>query len=223
MLDLRDIRALTFDCYGTLIDWLGGVRKAVAAMPSLAGCDLQQLIADRGKAELELEAGAYRPYSEVLIASLGQAARAQGLEPSLEELRVLPASMPGWLPFDESVLQLKRLSARYTLAILSNVETSTLEASVKALEAPFGALITAEQLRSYKPAHAHFVEAPRRLGLQQSQILHVAQSLVHDIVPATALGYQCVWVNRLGEPLPADVAPTAVVSNLSELGDLVLT
>lgn len=222
MLDPSDIRALTFDCYGTLIDWLGGVGNAVAAMPTLASCDLRQLIQDRGQAELEIEAGEYRPYSEVLIASLAMAARAQGVEPEYEELQLLPASMPKWLPFDESVEQLARLSERYTLAILSNVETAVLEASVQALKAPFGALITAEQLRSYKPAHAHFIEAPRRLGLEQREILHVAQSLVHDIVPAGALGYQTVWVNRLGEALPADVRPSAVVTNLRELGDLLL-
>jgi 2-haloalkanoic acid dehalogenase type II len=217
--ELGRISCLTFDCYGTLIDWLGGLRAAAAQAESLAGLDLERLIEDRGRVELDLLAGPYRPYREIVTESVARAARLQGREVALEDARAIAASQASWPPFDESRAVLNRLAARFRLAILSNVETRVLERSVGLLDAPFAVLVTAEMLRSYKPAPAHFEVAPERLGVAPDAILHVAQSLVHDVRPALALGRRVAWVNRLGEPLPEGVEPQLVVPHLADLAD----
>ena len=214
---LERIEALTFDCYGTLIDWLSGLRSAIAAMPSLAGCDVEQLLLDREADELDTEIGPYRPYREVLAISMARAARRQRCEPTEAELHQYAESMGAWPMFDETHEALIRLKERYRLAILSNVDTDVLDRTVTALDVPFDALITAEQLHSYKPAHAHFEVALERLELDRTQVLHVAQSLRHDIRPATTLGWNCAWVNRLDEWKPDDVHPAFVTANLREL------
>ncbi len=214
---LERIEALTFDCYGTLIDWLAGLRSAIAAMPSLAGCDVEQLLADRETDELDTEIGPYRPYREVLAISMARAARRQRREPTEVELHEFVEGVGTWPMFDETHEILIRLKERYRLAILSNIDTDILERTVAMLDVPFDELITAEQLHSYKPAHAHFEAALERLDLKRNQILHVAQSLRHDIRPATTLGWNCAWVNRLDEWKPDDVHPTFVTANLREL------
>ena len=211
------IQALTFDCYGTLIDWLAGMRSAIAAMPSLASCDLELLLKDREQDELDTEIGPYRLYREVLAISMARAARRQRLEPTEDELRNFADSVGIWPVFAETHDALLRLKERYRLAILSNVDTDVLQQSVALLDVPIDELVTAEQVRSYKPAYAHFEEALLRLNLPRSQVLHVAQSHRHDIEPATKLGWNVAWVNRLGERLPDGSRPNVVTSNLTEL------
>jgi 2-haloalkanoic acid dehalogenase type II len=215
--DPGGIYALTFDCYGTLIDWQGGVTAACARTPILQGCDLAQLVRDRELVEREIQSGPYRRYDEVLEESLVLAALKQGRGVSAAEARAFVETMPAWPPFEESRAVLKRLAARYQLAILSNVETRVLEASVRALGAPIEDLITAEMLSSYKPKHAHFHAALARLGLEKERILHVACSLYHDVRPALELGWFTAWVNREREPLPPDLRPAWVVPDLSTL------
>ena len=226
-LDPGSIDALTFDCYGTLIDWYGGIRGAVAEMPSLAGLDqraLERLLADRERSEAELEAESYLPYDEVLRQSMLAAAREQRREPSDAELDGFAASIARWPAHPDSPGALARLAGRYRLAILSNILTATLEQSVKLLGVEFEALVTAEELRSYKPATPHFTEGLRRLDLSSDRVLHVAASLYHDVRPARELGWRVVWVDRLGEGLPSDLTgdagPTAVVPDVAALADL---
>ena len=117
---------------------------------------------------------------------------------------------------------LRRLAVSYTLAILSNVETKVLQTSVKHIGAPFVALITAEDLHSYKPAAAHWEAALKRLHLPKENVLHVAGSLTHDIRPARALGFTTAWINRRGEPIPDDVDPSSVFADLVELTEALL-
>jgi len=126
-LDLRAIEALTFDCYGTLIDWLTGIRTALHGLPGLAGADLDRLLVDREDLELQILSGPYRRYREVLAISLDRAAREQGIELTESELASLFDGMGAWPPFQESRSALERLAARYRLAILSNVESAVLE------------------------------------------------------------------------------------------------
>jgi 2-haloacid dehalogenase len=215
--DPERIQALTFDCYGTLIDWLGGMRSAIAATPSLDGCDLDLLLMDREQDELDTEIGPYRLYREVLAISLARAARRQRLEPTEEELSKFADSVGDWPMFAETHEALIRLKERYRLAILSNIDTDILKRTVATFDVPIDELVTAEQLRSYKPAYAHFNEALTRLDLPKAQVLHVAQSVRHDIAPATKLGWNVAWVNRLGERLPDGIRPNVVTSNLNEL------
>jgi len=217
--DPRSIYALTFDCYGTLIDWKSGVRSACTRIVSLSGCDAERLIRDRELVEREIQLGEYMPYSRVLAASLVRAARMQDRDVSADEARAFAATMPDWPPFPESASALRRLASRYQLAILSNVEADVLKASVRALAAPFEDSITAEMLASYKPRRAHFDAALERLGLERSRILHVACSLYHDIEPASRLGWFTAWVNREHDALPAGLAPSWIVPDLASLAD----
>ena len=214
--DPDEIYALTFDCYGTLIDWQSGVRAAAEQAASLHGADLARLVRDRERIERQLQRGPYRRYGEVLAESLILAAREQERVVPSAEARAFADTMSSWPPFAESAPVLRRLAEKYQLAILSNVETRVLEASVRALEAPFEELITPEMLSSYKPERAHFDAALARLGLPKERMLHVACSLYHDIRPASALGWWTAWVNRESEVAPG-VAPSWIVPDLASL------
>lgn len=211
------VEALTFDCYGTLIDWDNGVRRALANLPGLQGCDHERLIADRSAADKRLTKRGYMPYDKVLRESLREAAEVQDAGVTNEEAREFSLSMSHWPPFADAPDALQRLARRYRLAILSNVRSAVLERSIAALRAPFEACITAEELHSYKPRRDHFDEALRRLRVPKEQILHVACSQYHDLAPAELLGWKAVWVNRAGDPPCPGLAPTAVVRDLDEL------
>jgi 2-haloacid dehalogenase len=181
--------------------------------------DVGRLLADRESEELELEAGPYRPYRDVLAISLARAARRQEREPAEEELTSLVESMGTWPPFAETHEALLRLRERFRLAILSNVDTATLESTVSLLDVPFDVLVTSEELKSFKPATGHFEEALVRLELEKGEVLHVAQSLRHDVRTSCALGWGTAWVNRLGESLPMDLKPDLVATDLTSLCD----
>jgi 2-haloacid dehalogenase len=210
-------RALTFDCYGTLVDWDRGIGDALRALASLSGADLERLTRDREREELALLAGPFQLYGAILAESLRRAAAQQGCEVSGDEARRFAATMGDWPPFSDTVRALERLRKRFALAILSNVETATLRRSVSRLGVGFDALVTAEELRSYKPARAHFDEALRRLALPQDDVLHVAGSLAHDVLPARALGWDVVWIDRRGEPRPPGVPAERCLRSLDEL------
>jgi 2-haloalkanoic acid dehalogenase type II len=215
--DTTAIRALSFDCYGTLIDWDGGIRAALRELESLQGCDLERLVREREQAELPLIAGAFRPYSEILRLSLESAATAQGRTLAPGEAATFVATMPRWPAFPDSGRSLRRLATRFMLVILSNVETSVLQASVRLLGAPFVLLLTAEELKSYKPAPKHWEECLRRRNLKREAVLHVAGSVQHDIRPARALGFDCAWINRRGEPAPVELDPARIFPDLASL------
>ena len=175
----------------------------------------------RELAEREVEAGPYRPYREVLAESLRRAAGEVGWELDAAELEGFAQSVGGWPAFEETQGALARLGTRYRLAILSNVETAVLRESVCGLGVEFDALVTAEEVRSYKPGRAHFEEGLRRLGLAKTQVLHVAQSHYHDVGPALEMGWRVAWVDRLGEaPCAAERGwsePDLVVEDLRAL------
>ena len=219
MVDPEDFRALTFDCYGTLIDWEGGIRTALESLPSLRGCALEMLVHDREEAERPLLTGPYRPYPEILFESLRAAAARQGRSPSDDEVHVFAASMERWRPFAETPNALRRMASRFSLAIVSNVETKTLSKSVEQLGVPFAALVTAEEIRSYKPARRHFDVVLERLGLPAGDVLHVGCSLFHDVRPARRLGWRAVWIDRANEQTPEDLAPSEVFPDLTSLAN----
>lgn len=213
----NDIELTTFDCYGTLIDWLGGIDYALRRVPSLAGCDFERLVRDRDELDHAQVLGAYAPYGEKLAASLRDAAARQEREIPEREMREFVASMATWPPFAESTSCLRRLATRYRLAILSNVETRVLEASIALLDAPFEFFVTAERMRSYKPARAHFDEALRRARIERERVLHVACSAFHDVRPALALGWHVAWINREHEPAPSALTPDLELPTLAAL------
>ena len=218
----HEFGALTFDCYGTLIDWKRGVAEASEEIRALAGCDLERLLRDRELVERELQAGPYRPYGEVLAESMRRSALVQGRVVPMEDAARFARSMARWPPFPDTGPALRRLGARHRLAILSNVETAILRESVARIGVEFDLLLTAQELRSYKPARAHFDAALVRLALPKERVLHVAVSLYHDVRPASALGWTTAWVNREAEVRPADVAPRFEVPDLASLADRAL-
>jgi 2-haloalkanoic acid dehalogenase type II len=204
---------ITFDCYGTLIDWEGGV--AAALSPFLPPpVDRAALAARYIAVEAEVEHEAYRPYREVLTIASARlmAALAHPLEVGKE--RILPDSLPSWRPFPEVPEALRTLrDAGYHLAILSNVDRDLLATSIRQLGVEPDLTITAEDSRSYKPAPGHWNRFRELSGAGPASTVHVAASLFHDIAAATPLGYRTVFVNRHGVPITS-VAPTRIVRDL---------
>ncbi len=225
-MDLTRFEALTFDCYGTLIDWERGILAALRPWTHRHGvaCDDDYLLGRYAAAEAAAETGAWRPYREVLGTVLETLARDLGARFDPEERELLPRSVGDWPPFPDTVASLAALGKRYRLAIVSNIDDALfLETANRQLKTRFDQVITAEQVRSYKPGPAHFHEALKRLGLDRSKVLHVAQSLYHDIAPARALGFSTVWVNRRagrpgsGATPPAEAKPDLEVYDLQSL------
>lgn len=198
MLDLTQFEWLTFDCYGTLIDWETGLLRALRPVLGRHGIALtdDEVLELYGELEFAIESGPYRRYREVLEEVVARMAERLGFTASLAERHSLPDSLPSWPPFADSIEALRRLKARYRLAIISNIDGDLLAASMHLLQVPFEAAITAEQACSYKPSHRNFELALERIGARRERVLHVAQSLVHDHVPARALGLHSVWINR---------------------------
>ncbi len=209
---------LTFDCYGTLVDWRSGIAAAFrrAADPASTLPDDERLLDLHAVHEAAVEAGPYRPYREVLAETARRVAAALGLEQAYGSFDFLAGSLPRWPIFADTVPALDRLrrgGAR--LGILSNVDDDLLAATVARLEVDFDLLITAQQVGSYKPGLGHFLEARRRIG--DRSWLHVAQSRFHDLAPAAALGVPAAWIDRLGETAADGVEPVRTFADLSGL------
>jgi len=220
--DRTRIELVTLDCYGTLIDWAGGVRAALERIDSLRGCDLEQLVRDREACDEREVLGGYAPYSVKLASSLRHAAARQSRDTTPDEERMFAESMATWPPFEETREALARLSSVYQVAVLSNVETRVLRASLDLIGVEVDFLVTAEQLRSYKPARAHFDAALERSKRDKSRTLHVGASLFHDVRPALEYGWNVAWVNRAGRPASADTLPSLEVRSLRDLCKLLL-
>ena len=215
---------ITFDCYGTLIDWQRGIGDALVGAARRAGVDIERERALGIYHEIEpaVQAAAFRPYREVLAETARRVADALGWVMEDEEARRFAAELPDWPPFADTDEALARLAgAGYTLGILSNVDDDLLAGTLQHFSTPIDMLVTAQQVRSYKPARGHFLEARQRIGARRW--LHAAQSLFHDVRPCNELGIPVVWVNRLDERRPEDgPAPLAEVPTLAALADLLL-
>src|SRR5215212_5728002 len=161
-----DFELITFDCYGTLIDWEGGIVSAFQSEARRNGVELEagRIIEAYMAAEPQVEADSYLPYREVLARTTSKAAARLGWQLQPEGAEFLPASLPGWQPFADTNRALERLSRRFELGLLSNIDDDLLAATRRHFTVSFELVVTAEQVRSYKPAHAHFIEARRRLG-----------------------------------------------------------
>jgi 2-haloacid dehalogenase len=227
-LNLEAFEVLTFDCYGTLIDWeagiLGGIRPVLAAH----GVELtdDEILESFARHEAALEAGPYQTYRAVLAGSLGGLADELGIEVTAEELAAFGDSVPGWPAFDDSTDALRRLATRYRLGVITNCDDDLFAASALRLDVPFEWVFTAEQAQDYKPSVAPFVMALTAIDVPKERVLHVAQSLYHDHVPAKELGLATAWVNRrhdrpgFGATPAAEAAPDLEVPDLASLADL---
>jgi 2-haloacid dehalogenase len=203
-------RWATFDCYGTLIDWNGGIRRELARVFGEERADAQ--LERYHEVEPALQAGGERSYREVMDNAMSELG-----VPEVEE-KGLAASLPSWEPFPEVRRALEETRSRgWKLAILSNTDRDYVEASMGRIGVPFDLAIAASEIGSYKPGHRHWLHFFETTGAPRESHVHVAQSHFHDVAPATDLGLRSIWINRYGER--AEPSPTRELPDLSRLPD----
>ena len=221
-------RCLSFDCYGTLIDWESGLIASLR--PVLAAhsveCESERLLALFSQAESRAESGEYRSYRTVLEDVLGMIGQQLSFQPNRAERQAFAESLKEWPVFPDTCQALQALSKRYKLVILSNVDDDLFVATQKQLGVSFHDVLTAQKIGSYKPDSRNFQHLVDTVGFAKREIVHVAQSLFHDIGPAKALGLSTVWVNRRqgregGATPPSVAVPDVTVSSLEALVRLV--
>jgi len=201
-------RWVTFDCYGTLIDWNGGIRRELARVFGEERAD--ELLARYHELEPQLEADGTRTYREVMTEAMRE------LDAPHAEHDAFARSLPTWEPFPEVPDALAETCARgWKLAILSNTDRDLIDASMRNLGVPFELAIVASEIGSYKPAHSHWEAFFEQTGAARDSHVHVAASLFHDIAPTNDVGLRSVWINRL-EELPGP-EPTRELTNLEPL------
>jgi 2-haloacid dehalogenase/putative hydrolase of the HAD superfamily len=218
----KNVTFVTFDVYGTLIDRDTGVYEAFAAEAARDGVELDrnELLALVREITREIEGGSYELYAEVLRRTAIEVAKRLNwaLEPSRSGF--LPDSVQRWKPFKETNIQLAKLAKKYKLGLLSNVDDKLLGQTRRHIPTDFDLVVTAQQVRSYKPDPAHFTECARRMGGKRGWV-HVAASHYHDVAPCIKARVPVIWVNRNKETLDSSQRkPTAEVSNLREAAKL---
>jgi 2-haloacid dehalogenase len=228
MIDPASFDILTFDCYGTLIDWERGIADALTPILAAHGVRLSEdaLLEQYAEIEAGLEHGPYLRYRELLGQIVVAFGDRHGFAPTEAEVTALPESVKDWPAFPDTAAALQALAGRYDLVILSNIDDDLFAGSLPRLGVSFRDVITAQQAGSYKPNPRHFHLAFERLGVGPERILHIAQSLFHDIAPAKALGLSTVWVNRRhgrngsGATPPASAAPDVEVPDMASVATL---
>jgi 2-haloacid dehalogenase len=215
---LTEFQGMSFDCYGTLIDWEAGLARVLTPWARSAGLDLddEAVLAAYSRHEAEAEeAYPHEEYPQILARSMRALGSELGSQVSADDAQRLARSVPDWPAFADSADALAALSRRFKLIILSNVDRASFAASNQRLGVQFSAVITAQDVGSYKPSSQNFaalLSEATRLGIEDGKLLHVAQSLFHDHVPAQRAGLRTVWINRrTGRPgwgaTPAPEAP----------------
>jgi 2-haloacid dehalogenase len=214
-------RWVSFDCYGTLVDWNAGISAELARL--FGAADAPRLLERYHQLEPELEADGKRSYRAVLTDALGALAAEEGVALPSGEEDALARSLPVWPPFPEVPAALQALrAAGWRLAILSNSDADLIAASQEALGIEADLVVVAGEIGSYKPSHTHWLTFFERSGAERQRHVHTAASLFHDIAPCRELGLRSVWINRLGEaahPEPTRELPdlTGLEATLGEL------
>jgi 2-haloacid dehalogenase len=225
MLDFTRFEILTFDCYGTLIDWETGILSALHRILSAheKKIDDAELLKLYGDFEQLSEQDPFHPYREVLQSVVRRFGAELGFDPTAGEIRSLPDSLAGWKPWPDTVAALRQLKSRFRLAILSNVDDDLFATTRPQLGVEFDEVITAQQAQAYKPSLKLFELALSRIRTPAHRVLHIGQSIYHDVIPAQSLGLATVWVNRpsaragVGAVKAAEGKPHLTVSSLAEL------
>jgi 2-haloacid dehalogenase len=233
--NLRDFEALSFDCYGTLIDWETGIAAMLRPWADAHHLDMTDEELLMAYSTHEAEAEERHPtelYPQILARSMRTLGETLGVPVSDDEAESLAVSVPDWPAFPDSAPALERLGRRYRLIILSNIDRQSFAGSNAKLGVTFTSILTAQDIGSYKPSPRNFEALERevdRLGVTRGELLHVAQSLFHDHVPAKSAGLRTVWINRrhakpgwgaTPEP-PAGVTPDWTFNSMAEFADAV--
>jgi 2-haloacid dehalogenase len=209
-------RWATFDCYGTLVDWHGGIRSELARL--WPDADPDALLVRYLSIEPQVQAGRGVSYRSVMADTLAEVAAAEGLTLPSGERDALGAALPQWRVFDEVPAALTELRARgWKLAILSNTDRDFLDASLGAIGVPVDLTVVASEIGSYKPAHQHWTAFFERSSAPRDGHVHVAASLFHDIAPAAELGLTAVWIDRQAET--SDLPRAITLPDLTALPD----
>jgi 2-haloacid dehalogenase len=222
-IDFSAFDALTFDCYGTLIDWESGL---LAALRPVVEADDEALLEAFARHEAALEAGPYLLYKDVLAGCLVKLGEEFGFAPTQAQLDTFGRSVTDWPAFRDSPEALAKLKRRFKLGVITNCDDDLFAASNERLKIAFDWVVTAEQARGYKPRAENFEFAFARIDVPRERILHVAQSLFHDHVPAKALGMTTVWIDRrqgrtgTGATPPADATPDLTVPDMRSFAEL---
>lgn len=228
-MDLLNYSLISFDCYGTLIDWEKGILQALKPLlethlsppepsPSPTPAEAEgkspatrkkapakatpkkltdaQILEMYGRFETEAESGKFKPYRQIQAEVMDQFGKELGFKPSKQEAEALADSLANWKPFADTVKALQHLKKYFRLGIISNVDRSQIEGTVKNLKVPFDYILTSEEIGAYKPSLKNFQYASTAFEVNKAEWLHVAQSLFHDVAPAKEFGLDTVWVNR---------------------------
>lgn len=222
-LDPTAFDVLTFDCYGTLIDWEAGLLAAFEPILRARGVEVdgESILTRYARHEAVAEAGPYRTYRDVLAAGLHGVADELDIEPTADEIEAFSGSVVDWPAFADAPAALARLAQRFRLGVITNCDDDLFAASQARLGITFDWVVTAQQVGAYKPNEAGFHVAFERIGLPRERILHVAQSLFHDHVPAKQLGLSTMWIHRRhdrpgsGATPPAEATPDATYPDLA--------
>lgn len=207
-------RWATFDCYGTLIDWMGGIRDTLIEL--WPEHDAELLLTAYHDLEPEVQRGRAMPYRQVLTETLEKVAHREGLTLAEDDRAALAESLPSWPPFPEVPRALTEIRERgWRIAILSNTDPDLLDASLGMIGVPVDLRITAAEAGSYKPAHGHWERFFAQSGADRARHVHVGASVYHDLRPAAELGLRAVWINRLRES--TEVATAVELPDLAKL------
>jgi 2-haloacid dehalogenase len=227
MIDFSQFEYISFDCYGTLINWEAGLLGFLRPLLQRKGCQADDAAILNLYSEFEPreQSGEYRSYREVLASIVRDFARELHFEVTADEANGLANSISDWQPFSDTVAGLKRLHSGYKLAVLSNIDDDLFALTAPKLEERFDQVVTAQQARGYKPAPLNFELLLERLAVPPSRLLHAAESLYHDVIPARSLGITTVWVNRRqGRDAAATklvaAQPDLEVKDITELAEL---
>ena len=228
MLPFDEFDVLTFDCYGTLIDWEAGILSALKPVMTGAGVQMPDELILSLYAEIEpaIQHEGYLTYRDTLRAAAEEFGKRAGLDREGFDSDCLVNSIGSWPAFPDTVAALKALKKKFRLAIVSNVDDNLFVLTQSHLPVTFNWVVTAQQAGAYKPSIKMFELAFERIGLPRERILHVAQSIYHDIIPAKSLGLATVWVNRRqdkegsGATPPAEGKPDLEVPDLATLASL---
>ena len=229
-IDFGRFEVLTFDCYGTLIDWEAGIAAGLRDVLEPRGVAVgdEDLLERYARHEAALEAGPYALYREVLARALRGVCAELGVEPTAAEAAAFGGAVGTWPAFPDSPEALARLASRYRLAVITNCDDDLFAASNRRLGVTFDWVITAQQVGAYKPSERNFEVAFARIGVPRERILHVAQSLFHDHVPAKRLGLATAWIDRRhdrpgsGATPPASASPDLAVPDMATLAGLAM-